>query len=225
MKAKCRNATGLVVLALLMATMAGCQVFPYLVAQFAPPKKVKALYKPEAKRKCLVFVDDYYEVLDYEPLKAELTEQINEQLLKQKIASETVSYQQLLEVTDASPHFNRLSVSEVGQKLGVETVVYVLIDKFSLKDPDASLLWRGNLQVTVRLVGTKAGRLWPQDRPEGYPVPAVKTPLVDDASPTYAERISKTLAARMGDRIAKLFYDHRVSAEQERQDRAADFGD
>jgi len=225
MKAKCRNAIGGMVLAMLTANMAGCQLFPYLVAQFAPPKKVKALYKPQSKKKFLVFVDDYYEVADYEPIKGELTEQLNQQLLERKIASETIRHERLLELVDATSHFNRLSVSEVGRKLGAETVLYVLIDKFSLKDSETTLLWRGNLQVTVRLVDAKAGRLWPQDRPEGYPVPAVKLPLTDDSSPTYAEKMSKTLAARMADRITKLFYDHRVSAKEERQDWAADFGD
>ena len=63
MKAKCRNAIGGMVLAMLTANMAGCQLFPYLVAQFAPPKKVKALYKPQSKSNAKGQVQEWNPVL------------------------------------------------------------------------------------------------------------------------------------------------------------------
>lgn len=196
--------------AALAGAVAGCSAagLAWLTAALAPPKKVPAQYKPPQDKTLLVFVCDKDNPVDYEPIKGELTDRLNEQLAANRVAARTIPYQRLAELASATPEFNALSVSDVGRKLGADLVLYVRIDGFALKDSAASELWRGQLQVSVRIVEVGKGRLWPLDRPGGHPIPAVETSTATESSPLYASELARTLATRMADRVAKLFYDH-----------------
>ena len=61
------------------------------------------------------------------------------------------------------------------------------------------------------MVDVDKGRLWPKDRPSGYPVEPVKTPTQDNLSTTYGSELASQLATMMADKIAKLFYEHEVT--------------
>jgi hypothetical protein len=203
-----------VVLAAVALSLGSCAIPAFFAAQFAPPQKVDALYDPPKGKTVLVFVDDILKPVSYEPIKSELARRLAEQLRTHKIAGKTVSYDRLADLMGATPDFNALAVSEVGQKLGADIVVYVHIDEFRLRDEAAEAqLWKGYLEVSVRMVDVTKGRLWPKDRQAGYVVPAVETPTTAKASDTYADELVKTLAAKMADRVAKLFYKHEVPHE------------
>lgn len=209
-----RNRLLIVSVVLLGAGVPGCAVFSWVVAQFAPPQKVKALYKPPEKKKYLVFVDDLRQEMTYEPVKRQLTRQLNKQLIEHKIAKEVVPYERLVNLSVATPEFNSLSVPTVGRKLKADVVLYVEITKFSVRDDEVSPLWHGVLAVSVKIVDPEVGRIWPEDRESGYPVDQVETPLTDDPSPSYGVELSGILAKDMADKIVKMFYDHRVPAQQ-----------
>jgi hypothetical protein len=192
----------------LVASLGGCQpTIAWFTAQFAPPQKVEAIYKPPKDKKVLVFVDDLRCPVSYDPLKADLTEQLNRHIKEQKLAAETIPYERLVDLMAATPNFNQLHVPDVGQKLSAELVLYVEITKFSLKDNEGSPLWQGKLGVSVKWVDA-TGRIWPRDRPDGYPLPSVDLPSVENAAVTYGSEVAKELANQMADKVAKLFYDH-----------------
>lgn len=206
---------GKLLIGLLAASLAmslcGCAFISWSVAQFAPPQRVKALYKPPAGKTILVFVDDLLHPVSYEPVKAELTERLNKQLTTQKIAGETIPYERLLNLIAATPQFDQLSIGEVGRRLGADIVLYVQVEEFSLKDSPASLLWRGRFAATVRMVDVEVGRLWPEERPGGYPLEPVEISARQEASPTYGAKLARDLAESLAEKIAKLFYDHSIS--------------
>ena len=215
MKLSAWRNVGLLLLLPLAATLCGCPLMAWTAAQFTPPKKVPAKYKPPKNKTFLVFVDDYYHLVEYEPLKADLTNQLNRQLREHKIAGEVIEYDKLLDLIENTPHFDNLSTAEVGRRLRADIVLYVLIDRFSLKESEANPLWQGKLGTTVRLVDVRKGRLWPTDRLSGYPVPTVELPPASSDSPSFDAQLSRILAWRMADRIAKLFYEHKVSRREE----------
>jgi len=195
----------------LAISLCGCAFISWSVAQFSPPQEVKAIYKPPAGKTILVFVDDILHPVGYEPVKAELTERLNEQLTTQNTAGETIPYERLLNLIAATPQFDQLSISEVGRRLGADIVLYVQVEEFSLKDSPASPLWRGRFAATVRMVDVEVGRLWPEDRPGGYPVEPVEISARQETSPTYGAKLARDLAESLAEKIAKLFYDHSTS--------------
>ncbi len=213
MRTTARMLTAILVAAMVMP-LPGCAVAAWIAAQFGPEKKVPAEYEPPAGTTILVFVDDMLHPVDYEPVKIQLTEMLNKQLVDNKVVSKTIPYSRLGEFISATPGFNSLAVSEVGQKLGADMVLYVQIDEFRLRDAAAtSELWKGRLATTVRLVDVTKGRLWPTDSPTGHMVPKAETQTVSDSSQARGEQISKELAAEIADKIAKLFYSHKTPYE------------
>jgi hypothetical protein len=185
----------------------GCQLLAWSVAQFAPPPKVKPKFVLPKNSRTLVFVDDMANPVSYEPVKADLADKINAQLTAHKLVKETIAYDRLLDVISNTPGFNKLSVSQVGEKMGAETVIYVEITRFQLRESDSNL-WRGQLEVTVRVLDDRGNRLWPLDRPSGMPLTPVDTPSADSSVPGFGADLSKILADKCADQVAKLFYEY-----------------
>jgi hypothetical protein len=197
-----------VLLAVLAMSQCSCGAVEYFVAKFAPPEKVEAEYAVPKGKTAVVFVDDMLNPLSYPSLKTELSRMIGEDLVKNEVVAKVVAYDRLADLASSTPTFNSLSVGEIGQKLGADLVFYVQIDEFDLRDPAASQLWKGHLQVTVRLVDVTKGRLWPTDRPAGFAVPPAETPTSAESSESYGEQLATTLATITADSVAKLFYKH-----------------
>ena len=190
--------------------MVGCAVVGYTATILQPPKKVKAKFDLPKDGRTLVFVDDAGHETAYEGIKRELTEHLNRALNGKELVKETVPYEELSNLRLATPEFNRLAIGEVGRRLGAELVIYVEITRFSLKDTDADVMWNGRLEVAVAVKRVGQGWLWPKDRVGGYPVePVVREPAAS-TSEGYGRRLAAVLAATMADRIAKLFYTHRL---------------
>lgn len=191
-------------------TSGACAPIAWLVAVLAPPKRIPAVYELPKRKKVLVFVDDIVGPVRYEAVKRELTEGINDRLLKEKVAAKTVPYEHLFRLIASRPDFNLLSIFEVGKLLGADLVVYVRLDEFSLKDTPNVPLWHGKLRTTVRLVDVSGKQLWPLDRPAGHVVEPVEMPEVIDASSTYGTELASQMAERMAERIARLFYTYYI---------------
>jgi len=210
MKTLRRTLSILVLIVPLTAAAGGCQFFAWFVAQFSPPKKVEALYKLPKGKKVLVFVDDFRRPVRWEPIKELLTERVNAELTEQKLAATTVPYEKLEDLAHSTRDFNKLSIPRIGHSLGAELVVYVEIREFGLKENDQSPLWQGRMDANVKIVDPRKGTLWPEDRPDGYPLSYAEPRPSENLSETYGRVVAKNVAAKMGRKIARLFYDHTV---------------
>ena len=211
-------------LAALLATMSpGCGPFiSWTVAQFAPPQKVKALYRPPAGKSILVFVDDPRLIIDHEPVKSKLTALLNERLERNEVTGKTIPYANLVNLMAATPQFNMLSISEVGTKLQADLVLYVKVDKFSVMNEEINPLWQGTFQTTVRIVESGTGDcLWPAAPEAGHTLPILKTAPTEGKSATHAMQLANELAERMADQIARLFFDYKVEVSDAPRDKAA----
>lgn len=202
-----RRIVTLASLVLVVGSLCGCANISYLVATFAPPKKVKPLYEFPKGKKVLVFVDSDTP-LSYEPVKSLLTEELNKQLVENKAVASTIPYNQMMDLMDIKTN-QRMAVSDIGAKLGADLVLYVRVERFSVRDDEANPLWTGSMKATVRVVAVGNGRVWPKDQND-YFVPPVELQPVDDLSPTYGQEVAQELATKMADRIAKLFYEYTV---------------
>jgi len=222
-----KRSLALAVLAGVLATGAGgCAIFSWTVAQFAPPQKVPAQFEPPAQKRWLVLVDD---VLvgqgTYQTVKSMLTDRLNAQLVEHKVAASTIPFSQVVHLETITPHYSDLGIPRIGRDLGADLVLYVHIDAFELRDSPVETLWHGQFRGTVKLVDVQAGRLWPADRPDGHQVGPVEVPVHDSSQPGHDVELTDTLVNQMADRVAKLFYDHKVGVqqlqEQEQRDRQA----
>lgn len=194
---------------LVLSLCGGCAVIGWTVSLFVPAETVPAEYEPPKGKAYLVFVDDVAAPVEHEGVKRELTEQLNARLEQHKIASRTIDYGDMVKLVAATPQFQRMPVSEVGRKLGADVVVYVQIKRFELSEYAHSSTWNGLMEVSVRVVDVaEQKRLWPEDRPAGFPVDPVHMPQVDLDTRDQIARMSKMLAERTAERIIRLFVEH-----------------
>jgi len=175
-----------------------------------PPKVVKALYKLPGGKTVLVFVDDFRRPVAHRPIKQELTERLNRQILAHRLAAKTIPHKQLADLARSAKDFGRMPIPAIGRKLGAELVVYIDIRKFSLKGKGAETLWRGRLEVSVKVVDSKTGLLWPADRPGGCPLAYSDLRPSEGRAETHKAVVLKRVAQRMAEKIARLFRDHPI---------------
>jgi hypothetical protein len=204
-----RLARFLIVLGLAsLTTLSGCTAFAYIVAQFAPPRKVKAITELPKDKTILVYVESE-QPLSYEPIKDMLTDELNKELLINKVAGAAIPRERLLEV---AANFADASVSkqEIGRKLHADLILSVEIESFSVRESDDTPLWAGKMKVSLKVIDVgNVKKLWPLDQTE-YPVPLIELPEAEDSTATYGNIVARALAIKTARRIAKLFYEHEI---------------
>ncbi len=188
----------------------GCQpLLGWVVAVFTPPQKVEAKYKIPHDKTVLVFVNEPTYRINYD-----LTTKLNAELEEHKVAARTIPYHQITRKAAAEQNLYRMDTDEVGKLLGADVVIRVNVTKFSLKDDEVSPLWNGRIKASVKVVSTTEGLLWPKDRPRGYRVEEIQIGPSESSSKRYGDTLTRQLAARLADAVTKLFYDHKVPAQE-----------
>ena len=195
----------------IVISQAGCAVVAWTAAQFKEQEKIRAFYHPPKDKRFLVLVESRTP-LNYPVIKIDLAERINKILIEKELAASIIPHEMLANLSAARKNYNQMAISEIGEALGADVVLYVEIDEFSLRESRASPLWQGRLSTSIWLVASPSGeRLWPDLPPRmGQPVDAVKTETVEESSRYYGRKISEELADMMASKICKFFYDHKV---------------
>ncbi|MSR29353.1 MAG: hypothetical protein EXS03_07260 [Phycisphaerales bacterium] len=181
-------------------------LIPGIYLAEGPPKN-DALYTLPHK-KTVVIVDDTTNHMSRVAMRSEMGDAVAEVLLEQDLVPEVVATRDAITYARKTDSSGRASsIQRIGEALGVEQVVYVKVDQFSLvgtgidRSPEAIVL--------VRVIDVTSGsRLWPSAGSE-----AVKGTLIDiepSLTSTSAGRreIEDKLARETGEAIAKLFYAH-----------------
>lgn len=204
-----RSRTILIALLLVPAVLgSGCAGIKYMAAVMAPPEKVKPLYTLPGGKKILVFVDDIRHPLTYEAVKTDLAQRVGRLLVQHKMAEEIIPPDKVLDLASSMQNFNQMPIPDVGRKLGADLVLYLEIDHFSLRESNDSPLWLGRFVSRVKVVDSKVGRIWPEDRPNGYPVPPVETPATANFNESFGAVLATKLAEDMAVRVVNLFREH-----------------
>ena len=198
--------TGLAATAIL--TFTGCQILFALAAKLFPKEKVQPMFVLPANKTILVFPDDMKCPLVYPPVKRTMSERADELIIEHSLAADTIPYDKLIDLHNAEPDFNLMSVPKIGRRLGADLVIYVLIEEFSLKDNSVDTLWRGKLVAKVKVVDVLKGRIWP-DESGGFSITVVE-PITDNSSMDYGSQLSRKLAGRMAEKAIGLFHAHYI---------------
>ena len=196
-----------IALTLAATALSGCNIIlpaSYIIE--GPPKADAAYELP--KKKTVIVVDDTTNHMSRVAMRATLGDAVAESLLQQDLVPEVISTRDAIALSRKTDTAGRsMSIQRLGESLGVEQVVYVKVDQFSLvgsgvdRSPEAIVL--------VKVIDVTSGsRLWPSAGSE-----AVRGQLLDidpSLTSTSAGRreIEDKLAQETGEEVAKLFFAH-----------------
>ena len=183
----------------------GCAVIAYVTAKIHGKEKIDAEFTLPGDTRTLVLVDTHG---GREMVKRLLTQAINKELAARGLVDETVPYDKIVALRMAEPEYLRLTASEIGAKLEAKTVIHVHVTRFSLKDDMRDVMWHGQVEGRVNVIGVPVKRLWPLDKPLGFTVGPLGQDRDVDSSSTYASKLTGVLCLQMADAVAKLFYKH-----------------
>ncbi|MDY7011339.1 MAG: hypothetical protein SVV80_11405 [Planctomycetota bacterium] len=190
-------------LILTMLLPIGCPLPAAILAKLFPKEKVSPRFILPKKKTILVFPDDIKCPLLYPTIKRALAEKADKLLIEHSLASETIPYDKLIDLRNAEPNFNQMSIPKIGRRLGADLVIYVSIEDFSLKDNPINTLWRGRFVAMVKVVDVLKGRIWP-DESAGFPI-SIDEPVTENPSEAFGTELARKLAERMAEETCGLF--------------------
>ena len=158
----------------------------------------------------LVFID----AADSAPIEQHAVRQlhktISDAFLESGANRRVVPFENWQALQQSAKGYNRLSIREIGEKLGADQVLYLRVDRFVLEDEPNSPLYKGECVVRIKVLSTEGKhdvRLWPREE-KGKRVSAGTDPIAKDGGKSSGD-IAKELATKTGDVVAKLFYEYR----------------
>jgi hypothetical protein len=193
----------------MLGALAGCEVVGYPIQVIAGPAKIPAVYEL-ADRPTVILVDDPVGKLPERALANLLADRIGNRLLKARALEQVIPPTLVQQLRQDEPDFGNWAIDRVGRTVGAEQVVYVLIQDFQLTEEQ--LVMRPTIAMRIKVVDVSSGRrLFPVNDQMGY---AIGHELVyeamSDAPATAKQLLARRLIEEAGQRVAKLFYDHKA---------------
>ena len=165
-------------------------------------------------RKTVVFVDDRTNLLSRTQLRAVIGDKVSTVLMKQGLVTDTIATRDAIAIARKDETVDKpIPISEIGQRVGADTIIYVQIEDFALSAPGG--IARPSAQATVKVIDVSGrSRLYPAPSElKGQPVATSMREVSEDLYQSTAGRrqIEDILAAEIGAEVAKLFYKHEVT--------------
>jgi len=177
-----------------------------------PPSNDAQFTLPD--RKTVVFVDDQKNVLPRTQLRSIIGDKVGSDLMNEKLVSETIASRDAVAVTRRDESAGKpMAISQIGEKVGADLVIYVRMGNFELSEPGGNPLPKASALVKVIDV-TNRVRLFPADTEN--PGTEVFTQMREISPDLYdstsgRRQIEDMLATELGNRVAKVFYKHEKS--------------
>jgi len=161
----------------------------------------------------MIFVDDVHERIDWPQAERHIFDELSQALLRNKAAKKIIPLETAESLRQSIDDFNKRGCREIGERAGATQVLWLEVRDF-LADED--ILDSSNaayVSVSVKVIDATQKesrsrvRLWPAT-PGGHFV-SVGLGAAEAAEAKTKNDISKALAVKLGDAVAKLFYEHR----------------
>jgi hypothetical protein len=174
------------------------------------PPSIEAQYTlPD--QKTVVFVDDRTNILSRTQLRAVIGDKVSTDLMGKNLVTETISSRDAISIARKDESMEKpMPISEIGQRVGAVTIIYVQIREFALSEPGG--LARPSALASVKVIDVPArSRLYPA--PSELTGQLVTTNMREVGTELYQStagrrQIEDALAAEIGAEVAKLFYKH-----------------
>ena len=168
----------------------------------------------------VVFVDDRQNILPRTVLRSTVGEQVSTDLLTKGVVPSAVEPRQAITLTrQKEGGANPMSIAAIGRELECQQVLYVQVTSFTLAGDGSFSSTAGSTgagatptaKATVKVIDVvNNSRTYPIGEDGGREVVATIREIDPGQMRTVAQRraIEDKLAAKLGDSIAKLFYEH-----------------
>jgi hypothetical protein len=207
-------------LALLLGALAlsagGCNIVGPAMILIEGPGEVEAAYKLDPTKKTVIFVDDPANKIAQRRIRSQIGSVAQDTLLQKKLVREgyMIDARSALAVADrgiengSGTGSKLLSVTEIGEAVGAEVVIYVLITRFDVVSDSPDFAPISTIEVKIFDVTTHS-RLWPAGAEQGYRTDFSKrTSKIDQVrSRSGALQAQSDLARLTGLGLAQMFYD------------------
>jgi len=208
-----RRAIPLAFVIALAMTLGGCNYIGAAGVILAGPPKVPALTELPKERPLVIFIDDPSNRMRSTRLRDAMGGAADRKLLTENIVKDVISSRsaRLASRMDTSgPDGAMLSIVEIGRAVEADTVVWVVIDDFSLTTDGVG--FTPSVTMRLKVMDTRSGdRLWPGvDQPAGARV-TIAMPQGQGVTPSSRPeqmRAEQALAEYAGIGLAQLFYSH-----------------
>jgi hypothetical protein len=202
------SASIVLIAALSASVVGGCNIAGPIFFFAHGPEKTKKVHALEPDRPTVVFIDDRHNRVPRRALRIAMAEEAERTLLKTKTVRDMIAGESALSAAGNDRTGRPLPISDIGQAVQAEVVIYVTVDQFALTTDGATFAPTARLRVKVIDVHNES-RSWP-DEPLGYPVLVRPQSTSRDLPASIADRFraEEELARRAGVHIAQLFHDH-----------------
>ncbi len=198
-------------IALVACVLASCNVVAGVAYVVSPDPEQIALYELPQK-KTVVFVDDRHNVMHPSRLKSVVADKITSELLGRELVVDMISPRDAMRYADSQDRNGAiLTIGAIGKAVGASVVIYVETTTFIMSVDGHNPAPLAGCSVRVVDVDTRE-QLFPapDSIDAAHKVRAamhrVNSHQVSNVSET--RKLSITLADKLGDAVAKLFYTH-----------------
>lgn len=194
----------------LLACVPGCNIVGPAMVMLTPPPSNEALFELDESRTHMVFIDDLKNRVPKRSLRDLMAESAEGAILQNEALSQDklVSAKSTQRAAAEDRFGSTLPVAEIGKRAGVDVVIYVTMDTFSLTKDGTTAAPNAVGRVKVIDVQNNA-RLWP-GLPEGYILRVAPQMQQGNLPNGLAERsaLEQDLARRFGVSLGQMFFKH-----------------
>lgn len=205
-----RGVSVLLVLAGCWLSCAGCVQTAALWANITGGDVIEPEYTL-TRGPLLVLIDDRDSSIAEPQAIRHVHKTISDAFLQYGINRQVVPFADWQTLQRTAKDYDRLSVRQIGEKLGADQVLYLRVDRFTLRGEPGAPLFKGEFAVRVKVLSTERQsdiRLWPREE-AGRSVLATTHPVPADGDQSAGD-VSRELAENLGWAVTKLFYEHRA---------------
>ncbi|MBL0927471.1 MAG: hypothetical protein IBJ11_07450 [Phycisphaerales bacterium] len=190
-----------------LGALAGCNVVAGAAYLVEGPPKIERVFELQKDRTTVVFVDDVNNRIPRRSLRDLIGRAAEEEMLAQKVVAEGKMLSSVSARRAASNETseNRLSIADVGRRVGADVVVHVSMDTWALAQEGAM---RPTATANVRIIDARKNeRIWPAEN--AYRLNVEIADLQQGGTSFSASdrsAMEEKLARRFGLQIARMFY-------------------
>jgi len=197
--------------AAVLIALPGCNIVGPIVAVAQGPGEVKAAFDGlDPQRKTVIFVDDPANKIAQRRIRSQIGVAAQDELLRRKLIHEgaMIDARSALAMAERGGEDGPLAITEIGEAVGAEVVIYVLVTRFGMSDDGINFLPTSELEVKILDVAGES-RIWPPAGEPGYRSTFSNSTgnAVMPRTRTGALQAEMELAEVTGLGLAQLFYD------------------